>query len=69
MGSCQEFLNQIEVFLKKTGMTATAFGFNAVNDPNFVGDLRRGRRPSLDTADRVKAYMRRHKCKPKAKAS
>ena len=51
------FLEQIETFLQRTGMTPTAFGKATVNDPNFVHDLRRGRRPNLDLVTDVRKFM------------
>ena len=33
------------------------FGERAVGDRKFVGDVRRGRSPSLATADRILAFM------------
>jgi len=57
MLTAQEFRNEIETFLAKTGMSATAFGRAAVNDPNFVGDLANGRTPSLRLVERISKFM------------
>ncbi len=57
MVTAQEFLSHIDEFLKSTGMTASAFGRAAVNDPNLVGDLRAGRMPNLRTLARVNDFM------------
>lgn len=57
-GIQNQFLAAIEAFLSKEGMTATQFGKAAVNDPNFVADLRRGRSTTTKVADRVMAFMR-----------
>lgn len=52
------FLHQIETFLTRTGMSPTAFGKAACNDPNFVHDLRKkGRRPNLDLVEAVQEFM------------
>ena len=51
-------LQEIEAFLKATGMSATAFGIKALNDPPFVQQLRDGRDPKLSTAERCRAFMR-----------
>lgn len=60
MTQAEAFLAEIEAFLNRTKMTATAFGRAAVNDPNFVGDLRtKGRKPNLGLVDRVHDFMRR----------
>lgn len=50
-------LGEIAVFREKADMTESAFGRAAVNDPNFVGDLRTGRQPSLKLIDRVREFM------------
>lgn len=53
----QAFLVEIETFLVESGMSATAFGKSAVNDPNFVGDVRRGRMPNLGLVERVQKFI------------
>jgi hypothetical protein len=53
----QTFLNEIEAFLERSGMTPSAFGKGAVQDPNFVGDLRAGRSPSLGLVERVYLFI------------
>lgn len=55
--SIESLLAEIESFRVRADMTASAFGRAAINDPNFVGDLRRGRIPSLTLIDRVRAFM------------
>ena len=57
MQTQHEFLAAIEAHLAKTGMTATAFGRAAARDPGFVFELRRGRSPSLATAERVMSFI------------
>ena len=47
----------IEVFLSETGTTPAAFGRLALDNPSFVGTLRKGADMRLDTADRVLAFM------------
>lgn len=59
MISPSEFLSQIEAFLAKSGMTPTRFGIEAVRDPNFVHDLRKGRVPSLKVAGDILSFMSR----------
>lgn len=54
----QTFLKEIETFLARSGMKASAFGWEAVKDPNFVGDLRAGRSPSLALVDRVHSFIK-----------
>lgn len=56
----QAFLEEIEAFLDRTRMPAYKFGRLALNDPNFVGDLRVGRMPSLGVVGRVQEFIRSH---------
>lgn len=58
MLTTQEFTNRIENFLTSSGLTPTRFGREAVNDPNFVFELRKGRRPNLENVNRVLEYIR-----------
>ena len=55
------FLQQVEQFLTRTEMSATAFGREALKDPNFVSDLRDGRAPNLRIAQKVMEFMRSHR--------
>jgi 2,4-dienoyl-CoA reductase-like NADH-dependent reductase (Old Yellow Enzyme family) len=50
---------RIELHLKRTGMTPTRFGREAINDPRFVHDLRRGRQLREETAFKVHAWLDR----------
>jgi hypothetical protein len=58
MARSEQFLAEIEAFLRESGMTASFFGKGAVGDPNFVGDVRRGRKVHLDLVDQVDAYIK-----------
>ena len=60
MTSRMHLLREIDVFLERTGMSATAFGRGAVKDGHLVADLRAGRDLTLTTVDRVKEFMARH---------
>ncbi|HEX8447425.1 MAG TPA: hypothetical protein VF649_12535 [Sphingomonas sp.] len=53
-------LSTIERYLRRTGLPPTRFGREAVGDPRFVMDLRRGREPRPCTIDRVVAYIAAH---------
>lgn len=53
----EKFLTDVEDFLRREAITPTAFGRNALNDPNFVFDLRAGRSPSAAVIDRVQQYI------------
>jgi predicted transcriptional regulator len=55
--SASKFRDEIEAFLSRKGMDPTTFGKRAMNDPKFVFDVREGRKPGLDTVDRVRAFM------------
>ncbi|MCM8556477.1 hypothetical protein NDO55_01415 [Sphingomicrobium sp. GRR-S6-50] len=50
-------LRDIEKHLKKKEIAAARFGRDAVGDPRFVFDLRRGREPRQRTVDRVRNYL------------
>jgi hypothetical protein len=50
-------LADIERFLSATGMTPTAFGSGALNDPAFVHQLRKGRECKRATRAKVRAFI------------
>jgi hypothetical protein len=50
-------LRDVEKFLKNSSMTAAKFGREAVKDPRFVFDLRKGREPRPRTVERVRAFL------------
>lgn len=54
-----ELLRRIEIYLKRSGMPAARFGREAVRDPRFVADLRKGREPRTRTTERVCAFIER----------
>lgn len=47
----------VEAFISTTGVSPTAFGRLALNDPGFVFEIRRGRRVWPETEARVRAYI------------
>ena len=51
------FRARVEAFLAATGFKPTEFGRQSVGDPSFVLGLRRGRSPTLATADKVLAFI------------
>ena len=51
------FCAQIEDYLASVRMDPTTFGRKAMNDPNFVFTLRKGRSPSARTMDRVRGFI------------
>jgi hypothetical protein len=61
MDPTAQFISEIDAFLERSGMTATSFGWNALKDPNFVGDLKnKGRQPTLGVVGRVQQFIRNH---------
>ena len=50
-------LNRIERHLRRHGVSASAFGRLAVNDPSFVHQLRNGREPGPQIQRRVLAVI------------
>ena len=50
-------LREVEKFLRHRRVPPTRFGRDAVGDPRFVFDLRRGREPRPQTVERVRAYL------------
>jgi hypothetical protein len=58
MDPTTQFIAEIDAFLNRSGMTPTAFGWEALKDPNFVGDLKKkGRKPTLGVVGRVKEFI------------
>ncbi len=53
----ERFRQEIEEYLASTGMDPTRFGRAAMNDPNFVFDLREKRSPTAATMDKVRLWM------------
>lgn len=53
----EQFRDRIEAFLRGSGCKATELGRQAIGDPSFVLNLRRGRSPTLSTADKVLAFI------------
>jgi hypothetical protein len=52
-----ELLEQIEVYLKQSGVSPSTFGRMAVGDPRLVADLKAGRRPRQRTTDRLMNFL------------
>lgn len=50
-------LRRIERYLRAADMPPTRFGREAVRDPRFVFDLRRGREPGPKMERRVSAWL------------
>lgn len=52
-----DFLQTVEGCITTCGLTPTTFGKEALGDPTFVFELRRGRRCNLDTVERVMKFI------------
>lgn len=50
-------LREIEKYLRVSSVPAARFGREAMGDPRFVFDLRKGREPRPRTVNRVLAYL------------
>jgi len=57
MTSREKLLLEIDAFLAMAGMSAASLGVQSVNDPAIIYDIRRGKNPRLDTADRIRGFM------------
>lgn len=54
-----DMIAAIERFLERhQDMAPTRFGREATGEPQLLESLRKGRSPSLDTANRIAAFMR-----------
>ncbi len=56
--TAKTFLAEIEAHLARAGIDPTSFGKQALADPSFVFDLRKGRSPSARTMDKVRSFIR-----------
>jgi sulfate adenylyltransferase subunit 2 len=52
-----QFLSEIDAFLGESRYEPTVLGKQAMGDPNFVFDVRKGRAPSARTMDKVRDWM------------
>ena len=50
-------LRDVEKYLKISNTPAARFGREAMRDPRFVFDLRKGREPRPRTIERVRAFL------------
>ena len=65
----KRFHRTLEEFLERSGVKPTEFGRQAVGDPSLVLNLRRGRSPSLATADRILTFIRESEAMAKTRAN
>jgi hypothetical protein len=59
--SREQLLAEIEAFIANHAMSATAFGEIVINDRHLVRRLRAGGSVTLDTWDRIRAFMADYK--------
>jgi hypothetical protein len=52
-----QLLNQISEFCRQADMAESTFGRRAVNDGKLVHRLREGKRITIDTLERIQAYI------------
>ena len=52
-----QILSQISEFCRQSDMAETTFGRRVVNDGKLVHRLREGKRITIDTLDRIQAYI------------
>ena len=50
-------VEEIAAFIGAHDLTERKFGELALNDKNFVSDVRAGRSPSLNTVERLRLFM------------
>jgi len=58
MDSMKALLNEIEAYLRASGMAPTRFGVEADNDRHLVRRVRAGRPVTIAKAERIINYMR-----------
>ena len=54
-------LEDIEVFLRETGLTPSGFSQKAMGDPNFVRELRDGRDVLFATENKARTQMEKYR--------
>lgn len=56
-------LDEVDLYLRDTGMKETTFGRLAVNDGKCIGRLRKGGRAWPETVGRIRTYIAAHPAK------
>ena len=59
--SNKEFIDKIDEFLKKTGMSVSTFGKKAKGDPSFYTRIKNGMEVKESGKSRVLDFMQNHK--------
>jgi plasmid maintenance system antidote protein VapI len=60
MRSEDVILHEIQTFIERLGMSETRFGRLSVGDPTVIKRLRNRKSITLETADRIRDFMRQH---------
>ena len=70
MSILEKFKAEVQAYIEQSGMPRTEFGIQAMGDRAFVFQLmgKRGRVPTVDTVDKVRAWMANNPPKPNGKA-
>lgn len=55
-----DMLAMVQEYLTRTGLPETLFGRLAINDPQLVRDMRRGRDPRPATRARIERFIATH---------
>lgn len=58
MTAKQQFKKEIDEFLSRTGMSPTRFSIEAMGDRSFMHRLERGCSVRIDTAEKVRQFMK-----------
>jgi hypothetical protein len=61
MNTAQTLKADIEAFCAQHSMNGSTFSRLAVGDPSFWHKFTRGRQPTLETYDKLRAFMRDYK--------
>src|SRR4029077_9687132 len=59
--TAEQLLNEIADYCRRVGMAESTFGRRAVNDGKLVSRLRIGGRVTMETVERVRAFMSQHR--------
>lgn len=54
----QKVLDEIDAFLRGSGMSKTRFGLESVGNDKIIDQMRAGKNPRADTIDAIRLYMR-----------
>ncbi len=64
--AADSLLSEIEAFCRRSGMAESTFGRQAVNDGKLCARLRDGKNVTLDTAERIRDFIRAYQADPES---